>query len=88
MKALRKKRRFAIMVRLGDALSVTSRINFSIRNLYGQALIEQGYFTSAISVLERLEADILSSHFGIASAEYPETQISVCRSNFSFNAMP
>jgi len=74
MKALRKKRRFAIMVHLGDALSVTSRINFSIRNLYGQALIEQGYFTSAISVLERLETDIVSSESGITSAEYPETQ--------------
>lgn len=58
MKQLRRKRRFALMVRLGDALSITSRTNFSIRNLYAQSLIEQGYFTSGISVLEKLETEM------------------------------
>jgi len=74
MKLLRRKRRFAIMVRLGDALSVTSRTNFSIRNLYAQSLIEQGFFTSAISVLEKLEADILASEAGGSTFAYSENQ--------------
>lgn len=74
MKLLRRKRRFAIMVRLGDALSVTSKTNFSIRNLYAQSLIEQGYFTSAISVLEKLEADILATEAGSNTLEYSENQ--------------
>ncbi|MDR2234691.1 MAG: serine protease [Chryseobacterium sp.] len=73
MKQLRRKRRFALMVRLGDALSITSRTNFSIRNLYAQSLIEQGYFTSGISVLEKLELEMKQSQFKELN-EYFETQ--------------
>lgn len=72
MKQLRRKRRFALMVRLGDALSITSRTNFSIRNLYAQSLIEQGYFTSGISVLEKLEAEMNPKDEEFP--EYNETQ--------------
>jgi len=73
MKQLRRKRRFALMVRLGDALSITSRTNFSIRNLYAQSLIEQGYFTSGISVLEKLELEMNNTGEN-STQEYFETQ--------------
>lgn len=73
MKQLRRKRRYALMVRLGDALSITTRTNFSIRNLYAQSLIEQGYFTSGISVLEKLELE-MNNTGGNSTQEYFETQ--------------
>lgn len=53
---LRNKRRFQLMAKVGDALIQTGRQTFRIRRQYAQSLIDQGFLTAAMSVLQELIA--------------------------------
>ena len=55
---LRRKRCFAQMEKLADAFIQTGAGSSSVRRLYAQALLDQGHFTAALEVLEKLIADL------------------------------
>jgi tetratricopeptide (TPR) repeat protein len=53
---LRKKRFFAPMEKVADALILTERATLKVRRQYAQSLIDQGNLTAALNVLEDLKA--------------------------------
>jgi hypothetical protein len=55
--ALRKRRFFEQTERLADAFIQTGAGTNTVRRLYVQALLDQGHFTAALLVLERLIAE-------------------------------
>ena len=57
LSTLRKRRFFEQMERLADAFIQTGAGSNTVRRLYVQALLDQGHFTAALLVLERLVAD-------------------------------
>src|SRR5215467_7958653 len=57
LSTLRKRRFFAQMERLADAFIQTGAGSNTVRRLYVQALLDQGHFTAALLVLDRLIAD-------------------------------
>jgi hypothetical protein len=57
LSTLRKRRFFEQMERLADAFIQTGAGSNTVRRLYVQALLDQGHFTAALLVLERLIAD-------------------------------
>jgi Trypsin-like peptidase domain/Tetratricopeptide Repeats-Sensor len=57
LSALRKRRFFEQMERLADAFIQTGAGSNTVRRLYVQALLDQGHFTAALLVLERLIAE-------------------------------
>jgi hypothetical protein len=57
LSALRKRRFFEQMERLADAFIQTGADSNTVRRLYVQALLDQGHFTAALLVLERLIND-------------------------------
>src|SRR5262252_1231535 len=57
LSALRKRLFFEQMERLADAFIQTGAGSNTVRRLYVQALLDQGHFTAALLVLERLIAD-------------------------------
>jgi hypothetical protein len=57
LSTLRKRRFFEQMERLADAFIQTGAGSITVRRLYVQALLDQGHFTAALLVLERLIAD-------------------------------
>ena len=59
--ALRKRRFFEQMERLADAFIHTGAGSATVRRLYVQALLDQGHFTAALLVLERLITDTEST---------------------------
>lgn len=54
---MRRQRPFNLMERLGDALVLSGPTAPKVRRLYAQSQLDQGNLSSAIRVLERLEAD-------------------------------
>jgi hypothetical protein len=56
LSTLRKRRFFEQMERLSDAFIQTGADSNTVRRLYVQALLDQGHFTAALLVLERLIA--------------------------------
>lgn len=54
---LRRRRFFEQMEHLADAFIQTGAASSTVRRLYAQALLDQGHFTAAMIVLERLVAD-------------------------------
>jgi hypothetical protein len=54
---MRKRRFFEQMERLTDAFIQTGAGSNTVRRLYVQALLDQGHFTAALLVLERLITD-------------------------------
>lgn len=58
---LRRRRFFPQMERLADAFIQTGAASNAVRRLYAQALLDQGHFTAALLVLERLVADTESN---------------------------
>ena len=57
MKQLRKKRMFALMQRVADALMQSGQDAYEIRRQYAQSLIEQNSLTAASAVLDALVSD-------------------------------
>jgi hypothetical protein len=57
LSTLRKRRFFEQMERLADSFIQTGAGSNTVRRLYVQALLDQGHFTAALLVLERLIAD-------------------------------
>jgi tetratricopeptide (TPR) repeat protein len=57
LSTLRKRRFFEQMERLADAFIQTGAGSNTVRRLYVQALLDQGHFTAALLVLERLIAE-------------------------------
>jgi hypothetical protein len=57
LSTLRRRRLFEQMERLADAFIQTGAGSNTVRRLYVQALLDQGHFTAALLVLERLIAD-------------------------------
>jgi trypsin-like peptidase/tetratricopeptide repeat protein len=57
LSTLRKRRFFEQMERLADTFIQTGAGSNTVRRLYVQALLDQGHFTAALLVLERLIAD-------------------------------
>jgi S1-C subfamily serine protease len=57
LSTLRQRRFFDQMERLADAFIQTDAGSNTVRRLYVQALLDQGHFTAALLVLERLIAD-------------------------------
>ena len=57
LSTLRKRRFFDQMERLADAFIQTGAGSYTVRRLYVQALLDQGHFTAALLVLERLMTD-------------------------------
>ena len=57
LSALRQRRFFDQMERLADAFIQTGAGSNTVRRLYVQALLDQGHFTAALLVLERLITD-------------------------------
>lgn len=53
---LRRKRAFHLMARVGDAFLQSGRQTLTIRRQYAQALVDQGYFSAALCVLNQLIA--------------------------------
>ena len=54
LQQLRNKRMFEWMQKVGDALIQTGRHSFKIRRQYAQSLIDQGFFTASLAVLNQL----------------------------------
>ena len=57
LSTLRQRRFFDQMERLADAFIQTGAGSNTVRRLYVQALLDQGHFTAALLVLERLITD-------------------------------
>jgi hypothetical protein len=57
LSTLRKRRLFGQMERLADAFIQTGAGSNTVRRLYVQALLDQGHFTAALFVLDRLILD-------------------------------
>ena len=57
MQKLRRKRRFASMALIAESLIQSGLQTAQVRRQYGQALIDQGMLTAAVSVLKELMAD-------------------------------
>jgi len=57
LSTLRRRRFFEQMERLADAFIQTGAGSHTVRRLYVQALLDQGNFTAALQVIERLIAD-------------------------------
>ena len=66
---LRRKRMFALVRRVADALLRAGSKSLTIRRQYAQALIDTGDLTAARTVLERLVKDASKNPFELAEAE-------------------
>lgn len=62
VKTLRDRREYALMVELAEQVSRREPENFSNRRLYAQGLIEQGFATAAIDVLQALLKQLPKDH--------------------------
>ena len=62
LKELRKRRQFSLMARYGEAVLRSGVTDFTVRKLYGQALIELGKFPAATKVLNAIVAEAGPTH--------------------------
>lgn len=68
---LRRKRYFDLMSTIADVLIQTGQDEANIRRQYAQALIDQGYLSAALDVLQRLEQHCLEKN---EEAEWAEAR--------------
>jgi len=66
---LRRKRYFDLIVKVADALIQMGQNGPNIRRQYAQALIDSGYISAALDVLQSLKKDCLKKNDGAELAE-------------------